>query len=392
MVNLRTIVDPWSRGPVWFRRTRTMEITTLVIIGLAAGVETWRIGYDDAGWGGYIALLVSIGGTAMAWDRPWPGMVLLAAAPAVAPVVDSDPLVPWTIAVFATFLFTLRGLPGLPVGLLVCTANFASVLAYDGTGVADVYAIVAATAALAAAATGSAVRGHRRYWIELDNRARDAIATREIEVERRVAEERIRIARDLHDIVGHEVAVINMHLGAAEVNLSDPDVARTDIAAARRAVQAVLRETQNILDILRVGAEDDPCSPTADFRRLPELVSTFRSAGLDIDATIDQTAEPLAPNVSTAAFRVAQEAMTNAQRHGTGSMTLRVLVDRGAVTVSATNPKRSMPSERPTGFRGYGLIGMQERAASAGGYLEVDNDGDTFRIRALLRPTKSATR
>ncbi|MCZ4551347.1 sensor histidine kinase [Gordonia rubripertincta] len=387
-MNLAAIVDPWSRGPKWFRRTRGIEIATVVVIVAAAGVESWRIAYDhQALGGGYIDLLITLAGIALAWYRPWPGILLTASGPLVAMALGWDPLVPWTMTVFATFVFTLRGLPGLPVGILVAAANFTAVAVSNDIGVANVYAAVAAISALAAAAAGSAIRGHRQYWDELQKRTQDAVSNRELEVEHRVAEERLRIARDLHDVVGHEVAVISMHLGAAEIHLPvGADASRNDLAAARVGVQSVLRETQSILAVLRVGSEDDPLTPAAGYAGIVDLVETFRSAGLVIDADIDQTPMALSPNVSTAAYRIAQEALTNAQRHGTGSVHLRVEVGRRSVTVEARNAIRGSGSGPDRTGSGYGLVGMRERASSAGGRLDVDTVDGFFRVRAVLGP------
>jgi signal transduction histidine kinase len=387
-VNLAAIVDPWSRGPKWFRRTRGIEIAMIVVIALAAGVESWRIAYDhEALGGGYIDLLVTLAGVALAWYRPWPGIILMACGPLVAMILGWDPLVPWTMTVFATFVFTLRGLPGLPVGVLVAAANFSAVAVYTGIGVANVYAAVSAISALAAAAAGSAIRGHRQYWDELEKRTQDAVSNRELEVEHRVAEERLRIARDLHDVVGHEVAVISMHLGAAEIHLPvGADASRDDLAAARVGVQSVLRETQSILAVLRVGAEDDSLTPAAGYAGIVDLVETFRSAGLVVDADIDHAPSGLSPNISTAAYRIAQEALTNAQRYGTGSVGLRVEVDAGSVTVEARNPTRGAGTGPDRTGSGYGLVGMRERAASANGRLDIDIADGVFRVRAILGP------
>lgn len=387
-MNLATIVDPWSRGPKWFRRTRGIEIATVVVIILAAGVESWRIAYDHAALGGgYIDLLITLAGIALAWYRPWPGIILTACGPLVAMSLGWDPLVPWTMVVFATFVFTLRGLPGLPVGILVAAANFTAVAVFNDIGVANIYAAVAAISAVAAAAAGSAIRGHRQYWDELEKRTQDAVSNRELEVEHRVAEERLRIARDLHDVVGHEVAVISMHLGAAEIHLPlGADASRDDLAAARVGVQSVLRETQSILAVLRVGSEDDTLSPAAGYAGIVDLVETFRSAGLVVRADIAQEPAALSPNVSTAAYRIAQEALTNAQRHGTGSVDLRIELDNGCVTVEVSNPIRGAePGTRRAGS-GYGLVGMRERAASANGRLTIDTIDGLFRVRAVLGP------
>ncbi len=163
---------------------------------------------------------MSVAGIVLARWRPWPGLVLVAAAPLVSSLCQWDPIAAWNLAVFSTFLLTLRVLPGLQAGLLVGVGNVVAVaLATGGVSLQDPTASIAGMAAVAAAGAGSAIRGHRRYWSELEERTRQALETREAEARGRVAQERLRIARDLHDSVGHEVALVSMHLGALEVHL-----------------------------------------------------------------------------------------------------------------------------------------------------------------------------
>ena len=279
---------------------------------------------------------------------------------------------------------TLRCLPGLPVGVLVAVINFASVTLAQGSFHLDAPTpAIAGMAAIIAAATGSSIRGNRRYWMELDARARDAVATREAEAERRVAQERVRIARDLHDVVGHEVALISMHLGAAEVHLSpDAHAARTDLDAVRIGVQSVLAGTQQILKVLRAGHDDDQTSPAAGYEHIGELVEAARRAGLDVAATISKPSHPLSRPVSVAAFRIVQEALTNAQRHGTGAVSLRIGVDDDAVSIEVVNVRRPAPSASTRS--GYGLVGMRERASSVGGWIDVRLDENLFWLWAHL--------
>lgn len=145
---------------------------------------------------------------------------------------------------------------------------------------------------------------------------REAEQGRQAAVERGVAQERLRIARDLHDGVGHQIAVVNMHLGAAEVHLSDPRALRGDLVAARAAVQAVLRETQQILAVLRVDNAGERPQATPSPAAVGDLVESYRQAGMVVNANIGSFGIALSGQSSVAVYRVVQEALTNAHKHG----------------------------------------------------------------------------
>lgn len=367
-------------------------IATIVVVDLLTiGTPATRAGLMaqtiDA-WppGGYIALAVSLTGFVLSWWHPWPGLVVVAAAPVVCAVLGWDPIATWNLSIFTSLWLTLRTLPGLPAGLLTGAANFCAVaLAQGGFTLDQPTPSIAALAAIAAAGIGSAVRGHRLYAAELERRASDALANREAEADRRVALERVRIARDLHDVVGHEVALISMHLGAAQVHLPDgADTARADLAAARDGVQSVLANTQQILKVLRAGTKDESTSPAAGYEHITDLVETSRAAGIEIEATIGDPATTLSSAVSAAAYRIVQEALTNAQRHGTGGVSLTVAADREAVTIETVNVRR-VPDSSVHGERsGYGLVGMRERAASVGGWVDTRTEDTIFWLWVYL--------
>jgi signal transduction histidine kinase len=366
------------------RRPRVFEAAALGVIGLGVIVDavssvTHALPHPLAR---YAALVLVCSGVALSRRHPWPGLAVTLVGPLLAALLGADPLPTWTFTIFATFVVTLRGLPALPAGLVVGVADYAAIAIHDAASGWDNVGSIAVAFALAAAATGSAIRGHHRYWDELRKRTQDAVATREAEAERRVAEERLRIARDLHDVLGHEVALVGMHLGAAEVHLpAGADAARADLAAARTGVQSVLRETQHVLGALRIDGEEPGTSPVADYERITELVSSARAAGLDVDATVDPEPPDVPVPVGLAAYRVVQEALTNAQRHGTGTVSLRVTAGPGSITIEAVNVRR--PPEG-SARRGYGLVGMRERVASVGGRLEVKEDGQLFWVHAVL--------
>jgi len=257
-------------------------------------------------------------------------------------------------------------------------------------------ALAAVVSTMAGGATAIAVRLRRQYWASLEQRATDAIATRELEATQRVAEERLRIARDFHDIVGHQIAVLSMQLGAAEVAAdTDPMATREALDAARASVKAVLVETQMILHVLRTGSDEDgeELRPPPGVPRLAELLDSFRTAGLRITATFDEMPESLDAGVDLTIYRIVQEALTNASRHGDGEATVTVLARAKRILIDVTNgvPRDAAPR---TPGRGYGLQGMRERVGSANGTLHVgiDDDGRTFRISAVLAADGSAIR
>ncbi|WDZ87349.1 sensor histidine kinase [Micromonospora cathayae] len=237
---------------------------------------------------------------------------------------------------------------------------------------------------IAAVAFGDAARSRRAYVAEVEARARRAEETREEEARRRVAEERLRIARELHDVVAHHIAVINVQAGAAAHVLSTrPEAVAPALAHIRRAADTVLKELGSVVGVLR-GADDREVAvgPTRGLARLSELLDGFAAAGLRVEHRQHGTARELPAVVDLAAYRIVQEALTNAQKHGTGEALLVVTYGADRLLLDVTNvPVARKPDSEP----GYGLVGMRERASAAGGTVTVVPDGDgRFRVHAEL--------
>jgi len=173
-----------------------------------------------------------------------------------------------------------------------------------------------------------------------------------------------------------------MSLGVAEVRLGeDVGATRAALESARAGIQRVLQETQQILDILRRGeTEASVVDPVAELAAIGSLVDSVRSAGSPVDATLRLGDGDVAPSVSVAAYRVVQEALTNAQRHGVGTITLAVVRDGDRIVIDMVNQVKdgAAPGSR------YGLIGMRERVESAGGRLSAVQDGERFQVHAEL--------
>jgi len=291
------------------------------------------------------------------------------------------------------FLAWLCTAVALTLGSLVAT----EMSAFDP----DVFSFVAWTGL--AAAFGDALRNRRAYVIAIEERAERAERTRGEEARRQVAEERLRIARELHDVVAHRIAVVNVQAGVASHLLtSQPAAAEEALGHVRAASRAVLDELSDILNVLRQPGEPaDPRAPAPSLAEVDALVESFAAAGLAIDWSLTGRPRDVGPHVDMVAYRVLEEALTNAHKHGTGKAHASVGYTPSGVALVVTNPMkrpdsaRALPSavgqgiDTDAGSRttevGHGLMGMRERAAAVGGVLRAAPapDGE-FRVEAVL--------
>ena len=238
-----------------------------------------------------------------------------------------------------------------------------------------------------ATTAGAAVRAIRENLAAAHDRARRAEASRELEGQRRVTEERLRIARDVHDLVAHHIAVINVQSGVAgHVLRSDPDAAETALDAVRDAASTALDELGELLGVLRAAGDlGGPVDPTPDLEAIDDLISSFSASGLKVEHQTSGAPRPLSPSAQIAAYRVVQEALTNAHKHGDGTAAVAQRFDDEALEIVVVNRARS---EEASGT-GYGLIGMRERLEAVGGELSIDRTDGRFTLRALI-PAKGA--
>jgi signal transduction histidine kinase len=212
---------------------------------------------------------------------------------------------------------------------------------------------------------GIAVSSRRAYVSSIEERAHE-------EAERRVDEERLRIARELHDIVAHTMATISVQAGVAEHVLAEnPAAAAAALHAIRTASKDGLRELRAILNVLRQADEGDPSRPAPGLDQLEVLISGACQAGLPTTLTQTGVARPLPAAVDLAAYRIVQESLTNAIKHaGPASATVSLSYDQAAVRIEIADTGRGVLPGFGSGS-GHGLIGMRERAASVGGTLEA---------------------
>lgn len=239
-----------------------------------------------------------------------------------------------------------------------------------------------------ATAVGDAVRNHRDYITAVEERATRAEQSREEEARRRVAEDRLRIARDLHDVMAHNIALINVQAGVAgHVLRTNPEAAEQALGHVRQAGRAALDELGTVLGVLRQS--DDaaaPTEPTPTLNRLQELVDSFHQTGLSVRWRLSGQPYPLLAAVDLAAYRVVQESLTNVHKHGGGAARVRLDYKPEALTVEVENdPGPGQPAAGPVAGTGHGLLGMRERVTAVGGTLEAGPlSGGGFGVRAVL--------
>jgi signal transduction histidine kinase len=214
----------------------------------------------------------------------------------------------------------------------------------------------------------------------------EAARTRAEEARRRASEERLRIARELHDVLAHNISLINVQAGVA-LHLMDeqPGQSRTALAAIKQASNDALRELRSVLDALRQVDDEPPRAPAPGLASLEDLVANAEAAGLLVRTRVEGTPRPLPAGVDLAAYRIVQEALTNVTRHaGRAAVTVRVAYGQRDLEVQVDDDGDAPTAGRTSGG-GNGIPGMRERATALGGELEAGpRPGGGFRVLARL--------
>ena len=239
---------------------------------------------------------------------------------------------------------------------------------------------------LAAGAVGAYVAARRQWLAAEGDRAARAEQAREDETRRRVDAERMRIARELHDVVAHSMAMINVQATAASVQLAaDPASAAEAIQAIRSASKSGLRELRTILEVLRQADAGSPAVPVPDLRAIAALVEATSAAGTPTTLKSAEPPVPLPAPVGLAVYRIVQESLTNVVRHaGRVATTVGLRQDGGYLYVDVVNEGGAAAAAFTDGT-GAGLAGMRERAAALGGTLDAGpRPGGGFAVRARL--------
>ncbi len=427
---MKTIRAPTIRAPRWPARGRPAwpgwrgDVALALLVGVVQVVGTYFAGLHQGG------------------RRPLDALVLglLCAGPVALTVRRRYPVAVLVVVFAVTLLYGQLGYPRGPVFFSLIVAFVTAVL--QGRRLAAWLALAAGLVAflwlgyllgrepppslaqavglaawLLVLLTAAEVARARR------ERALEAVRTREEEARRRASEERLRIARELHDVLAHSISLINVQAGVA-LHLMDerPEQARTALAAIKQASKEALGELRSVLGVLRQTGEEPARAPPPGLARLDELVSQAALAGLEVRTRVEGAARPLPAGVDLAAFRIVQEALTNVARHaGAATATVRVAYGERDVIVQVDDDGRGVPPHGTSGGTsggdrtsgsgtsgggtsgdgtsgdgtsggGNGIPGMRERAAALGGRLEAGpRPGGGFRVLAWLPVDGAAT-
>jgi signal transduction histidine kinase len=331
------------------------------------------------------------------------GTALLAAGAAALVVRRRYPVVALGVAEASMLLFWLLGYPRGPVFLAVAVAVFTAATA--GRRAVAWGALLIGFAAISLlphllrneqapsppvsvalagwmvvlAVSAEVVRVRREREVA-------ALRTRLEEEGRRASDERLRIARELHDVLAHSISVINVQAAVALHLIEErPEQARIALTAIKDVSKDALRELRSVLAALRQPDEPPERAPAPSLANLKELVTRTAAGGLEVRTEIDGPLERLPASVDLAAFRILQEALTNVIRHaGTSAATVRVVHDGALLVLEVEDDGRGLPSSGGASH-GTGIQGMRERAAALGGAVEAGpRPGGGFRVLARL--------
>jgi signal transduction histidine kinase len=346
-------------------------------------------------------VLVAVASVVLAWRNRWPLAVLAVSTAAVLAYtllgyVNGAALLAPAAAVYAvaTNVGVRKAVTASAVALAALLAGTAAINPFGSatSGPVVVLPVLFAAACLG----GIAVSNRRAFVASIQARADD-------EAKRRIDEERLRIARELHDVVAHTMSTINVQAAAAALLLADrPDEASDALAAIRAGSKNGLRELRAILNVLRQADDAEPTAPAPGLAQLDALVAGVNEAGLPTTLDVSGDRFDVDPGVDLAAYRIIQESLTNAIRHaGRATAMVRLSYGTDTLLIEVTDTGRGVPgwpagtagAGRPDGDHaqpwhaasGHGLAGMRERAAAAGGTLRAGPGRDIgFEVTAII--------
>jgi signal transduction histidine kinase len=350
---------------------------------------------------GLALALVIVESVPLIWRRSWPVPVLLASAAAR---ITYDALgfgyAPFQVATTLAFFTVMERCGPVVRRVTVVLTVIGSTISQLSPGHNQPYdAAVSAFVSLTAWMAAVLSRTRRAYIQEVEDRAARAESERDDGAARAAAEERTRIARELHDVVAHHVSLMAVQAEAATSLLPDrPTEAARSVEIIASTARQALTELRRLLGVLRGPSEHLETSPSRSLAELGAVLDQVREAGLPVELTVLGTPTPLAPGIDLTAYRIVQEALTNTIRHARGSQAAVALsYEPDYVTVSVTDsrvaangpgpaangpgPAANGPGPAANGAAvagrgvprsgGFGLAGIAERVASCGGHLTV---------------------
>jgi signal transduction histidine kinase len=395
----------WVRGAwQWWRRSPARDV---VFAGVLTAITVWGSygeGHphnpaDKVQFHGPIPqpsagalLLVALASVVLIWRNRWPLAVLAVSAAAVLGFtllgyVNGAALLAPAAAVYAvaTNMSVRRALAASAVTLaaLLAATAFSNPFGTSTGGTVVVLPVLFAAVCLG----GIAVANRRAFVASIQARA-------DAEAAQRIDEERLRIARELHDVVAHTMSTINVQASAAAMVLTErPDAAADALQAIRTASKNGLRELRAILNVLRQADDAEPTAPAPSLAQVDALIEGASQAGLPTTLSVTGAPAALPAGVDLAAYRIIQESLTNAIRHsGPATATVALTYRSGQLLIKVTDTGRGQAAAgvRDLGSagaatQGHGLVGMRERAAAAGGTFQAGPaPGGGFAVTAEL--------
>lgn len=356
------MTTPWWRHPL-------MVDAALIALALTDTLSSalWELPLD--------ALWTALGALGLVLRRRLPWVSLVLALPAV---LTSAGSLAALIAVFSIAERERRLRVSILAGAVVFAASYPSWWGWSDAAASTLSVVYALTAAAAPVAVGLLVRTRRELAERVGDLEDARRAEREHERDEILAAERARIAREMHDVVSHQVSLIAVQAGALQVSAPE-DATRGAARTIRELAVRTLNELRQMVAVLRAGgAEVESLAPQPTLADLDRLV---RDSGVRVTARIAYPAD-VSPAVQRAVYRTAQEALTNARKHAPGAnCTLELQQREGALELRVSN---RLSAEGPAGLPGggTGIIGLRERAALLGGTLETGWDAESFTITA----------
>jgi signal transduction histidine kinase len=368
----------WTRGPL-----ADVGLAALTLAAVAAWGGT---GLDTLGW---VFAVAESAALCLRSRHPVPVAVFTLVACVVYYSVSEVHGPIWPAFLVALYTVAARARPAI-AAVLVTVALIA--FAYEGKGTGTPHLAGAAPFLLAgwliaAIAVGGVVHNRRAFLREAERHAQDARLRREEELRLRAAEERLRIARELHDVLGHNISLINVQATAALHRLqSQPERAAPALTAIKASSKEALRELRATLGVLRQVDEDAPTGPASGLAGLSALVERAGNADLSVSLEIVGRPQDVPAEVGLAGYRIVQEALTNVSRHAVASTAMvRIRFDDRQVTVEIDDDGRGAPVASIGSGSGSGLRGMAERAIALGGeFVAGPLPGRGFRVSARL--------
>ena len=373
---------PWWPRTLSLRRDLALPLVLLAVqLTSAATIEgRWHLFSPPRALGPLDWVLLVLGPVALVARRRYPVLVLwVTFATTLAPSGTGLTHVSFIVAFFVAATAGKRYPAWLALALTFVWTIWLAPLIYEYAVPAnDALALAGWLLALVIAAEATRIQAER---------AAATLANRQTEQRRYRSEERLRIARDLHDVIGHNISLMNVQASMGlDLIDSQPEQARAALSAIKSVSKEALEELRTMLTTLRQDDDVAPRSPAPGLDRLPELIELTTAAGLTVEVEVCGKAPPLPAAVHLAAYRIIQESLTNVARHtGRAQVTVRVTYSDAEVRLEIEDDGTPPADGGSASGTGSGIPGMRERAAALGGDLSAGfRRGGGFQVSAWL--------